>query len=160
MVHQEGRPAVRRHENVVSFVRPQAPITGASALDLVYQAAEIFGTIENNAREIEARAQSMCRSAAERLRLAEQRSESAENSLREIIAEADRKLSDASMALTQIELRIAATEDKATAAEIRAQVAEAEAREAKQALALVEDAIRRRLLCASPEAASRLHEVA
>jgi hypothetical protein len=102
----------------------------------------------------------MCRSAAERLRLAEQRSESAENSLREIIAEADRKLSDASMALTQIELRIAATEDKATAAEIRAQVAEAEAREAKQALALVEDAIRRRLLCASPEAASRLHEVA
>ena len=38
------------------------------------------------------------------------------------------------------------------AAEIRAQVAEAEAREAKQALALVEDAIRRRLLCASPEA--------
>lgn len=160
MAYQEGRSAVRSHENVVSFVRTQAPITGASALDLVYQAAEIFGTIENNAREIEARAQSMCKSAAERLRLAEQRSESAENSLREIIAEADRKLSDASMALTQIELRIAATEDKATAAEIRAQVAEAEAHEAKQALALVEDAIRRRLLCASPEAASRLHEVA
>ena len=46
------------------------------------------------------------------------------------------------------------------AAEIHAQVAEAEAREARQALALVEDAIRRRLLCASPEAARRLCEVA
>ena len=105
----------------------------------MYQAAEIFNSIENNAREIEARAQAMCKSAAERLRLAEQRTVSAENSLREVIADADRKLSDASRALTQVEFRIAATEDKAAAAEIRAQVAEAEAREAKQALALVED---------------------
>ena len=62
--------------------------------------------------------------------------------------------------LTQVEFRITATEDKAAAAEIRAQVAEAEAREAKQALALVEDALRRRLLCTSPEAAGRLYEVA
>jgi hypothetical protein len=38
--------------------------------------------------------------------------------------------------------------------ESRAQAAEAEAHEAKQALALVEEAIRRRILCASPEAAS------
>jgi hypothetical protein len=36
--------------------------------------------------------------------------------------------------------------------EFRAQAAEAEAREAKQALALVEEAIRRRLLCASSKA--------
>jgi len=40
------------------------------------------------------------------------------------------------------------------------QAAEAEAREARQALALVEEAIRRRLLCASPEAESRLNAVA
>ena len=160
MAHREGRPAVRRHENVLSFVRPPVPTAGAGALDLVYQAAEIFSSIENNAREIEARAQAMCRSAAERLKLAERRTEAAENSLRGVIADADRKLSDASRALTQVELRIAATEDKAVAAEIRAQVAETEAREAKQALALVEDAIRRRLLCASPEAVSRLYEVA
>jgi len=39
-------------------------------------------------------------------------------------------------------------------------VAEAEAREAKQALALVEEAIRRRLLCPSAEAEGRLHAVA
>jgi hypothetical protein len=158
MALREGRPAVRSSENVLSFVRSPIPATGAGALDLVYQAAEIFNSIENNAREIEARAQAMCKSAAERLRLAEQRTVSAENSLREVIADADRKLSDASRALTQVEFRIAATEDKAAAAEIRAQVAEAEAREAKQALALVEDAIRRRLLCASPEAVGRLYE--
>src|SRR5512132_3382016 len=78
---------------------------------------------------------------------AEQRTESAENSLREVVVDADRKLADASRALTQVERRITAAVDEAAAAEIRAQVAEAEAREAKQTLALVEDAIRRRLLC-------------
>ena len=160
MAYREGRPAVRRNENVLSFVGSPVPTTGASALDLVYQAAEIFSSIEHNAREIEARAQAMCKSAAERLRLAEQRTESAENSLRGVIADADRKLSDASRALTQVELRITAAEEETAAAEIRAQIAEAEAREAKQALALVEDAIRRRLLCASPEAVGRLYEVA
>ena len=160
MAYREGRPAVRSSENVLSFVRPPVRAAGADALDLVYQAAEIFSSIENSAREIEARAQAMCKSAAERLRLAEQRTESAEHSLREVVADADRKLSDASRALTEVELRIAAVQDEATAAEVRAQVAEAEAREAKQALALVEDAIRRRLLCASPETTRRLHEVA
>ena len=92
--------------------------------------------------------------------VAELRTESAENSLRGVIADADRKLSDASRALSDVERRVSTAEDKAVAAEVRAQVAEAEAREAKQALALVEDAIRRRLLCASPKAASRLYEVA
>ena len=160
MAHREGRPAVCRSENVLSFVRPPVPTPGADALDLVYQAAEIFNGIENNAREIEARAHAMCKSAAERLKLAEQRTESAENSLREVIADADRKLADASRALTQVELRITAAVDEATAAEIRAQVAETEAREAKQTLALVEDAIRRRLLCAGPETARRMYDVA
>jgi hypothetical protein len=155
-----GRSAVRSNENVLSFVRPPAPSAGTGALELVYQAAEIFSSIENGAREIEARAQAMCKSAAERLRWAEPRTESAENSLRGVIADADRKLSDASRALSDVERRVSAAEDKAVAAEVRAQVAEAEAREAKQALALVEDAIRRRLLCASPKAASRLYEVA
>ena len=160
MTSRGGRSAVRRNENVLSFVRPPVPSAGAGALELVYQAAEIFSSIENSAREIEARAQAMCKSAAERLRRAEQRTESAENSLRGVIADADRKLSDASRALSDVERRVTAAEDRAVAAEIHAQVAEAEAREAKQTLALVEDAIRRRLLCASPEAAGRLYEVA
>ena len=160
MTRRGARSAARRDENVLSFVRPPVPTAGAGALELVYQAAEIFSSIENTAREIEARAQAMCKSAAERLRLAEQRTESAENSLRGVIADADRKLSDASRALSVGALRVTRAEDKAVAAEVRAQVAEAEGREAKQALALVEDAIRRRLLRASPEAVSRLYEVA
>ena len=55
---------------------------------------------------------------------------------------------------------IEVAEDRLTAVEFRAQAAEAEARETKKALALVEGAIRRRLLCASPEAASGLNAVA
>src|SRR5258708_36534563 len=105
MDSREARPAVRRNEKVLSFVRPPVPTAGASALDLVYQAAEIFSSIEHNAREIDARAQAMCKSAAERLRLAEQRTESAENSLRGVIADADRKLSDVSRARTHVRLR-------------------------------------------------------
>ena len=155
MNRRGGRSAARRNENVLSFVRPPVPAAGAGALELVYHAAEIFSSIENTAREIEVRAQAMCKSAAQRLSLAERRTESAENSSRGVIADADRKLSDASRALSEVALRVTTADDKAAAAEVRAQVVEAEAREAKQALALVEDAIRRRLLCASPEAVSR-----
>ena len=43
-------------------------------------------------------------------------------------------------------MRIEAAEDQLTAMEFRAQAAETEAREAKQALVLVEEAIRGRLL--------------
>jgi hypothetical protein len=160
MARREERPAVRRNENVLSFERPAAKVAGSDALDLVYQAAEIFNGMERDARELEARALAMCRSAADRLKVAEQRTESAEHSLREVVANADRKLADASRALTEIELRITAAEDKAAAAEARAHVAETEARDAKQTLALVEDAIRRRLLCASPEASGKMCEVA
>ena len=159
MTSRGGRSAVLGNENVLSFVCSPVPSAGAGALELVYQTAEIFSSIENSAREIEARAQAMCKSAAERLRLAEQLTESAENSLRGVIADADGKLSDASRALSEGALRVTRAEDNAVAAEVRAQVAEVETREAKQALALVEDAIRRRLLCASPEAVSRLYEV-
>ncbi len=160
MARREAGPADRRNENVLSFERPPVRAVGADALDLVYQAAEIFNGMEKDAREIEARAHAMCNSAAERLKLAEQRTKSAEHSLREVVANADRKLADASRALANIELRITAAEDAAAAAEIRAHVAEMEAHEVKQSLALVEDAIRRRLLCASPEASHRLHDVA
>ena len=160
MTYREGRTAVHSNENVLDFIRPAAPTAGASALELVYQAAEVFSGIENNAREIEARAQAMCKTAAERVRLADQRAESAEYSLREVVAEAGLKLSEASRALTQVELRIKTTEERAAAAEARAMAAEAELRKAKRSLALVEDAIRRRLLCAGPETARKLYDVA
>ena len=147
-------------ENVLSFARSSEPDRGASALDLVYQAADVFSDIEARARETEARAQSMCKAAAERLRSAEARSEAADRSRREIITEADCKLQDASRALRQAELRVTAAEDKVTALEVRAQVAEAKAREAIDALALVEEAIRRRLLCPSSPTTGKMSAVA
>src|ERR1700730_3681760 len=149
-----------RNENVLTYARASASDCGTTALNLVYQAAEVFSSMEEHAREIEARAQSLCKGAAERLKLAEKRIEAAERARREIITEADCKLQDASRALKQAQSRIEATEDQLTAVEFRAQAAEAEAREAKQKLALIEEAIRRRLLCVSPEAAGGLNALA
>ena len=147
-------------EKVLSFARPSVPDSGETALNLVYQAADVFRSIEDRAQQTEAHAQALCKSAMERLKLAEMRAEAAERARREVVIEAECKLQDASRALTQAQSRFEETEDRLTAAEFRAQAAEADAREAKQALALVEEAIRRRLLCANAEVDSRLNEVA
>jgi hypothetical protein len=70
----------------------------------------------------------------------------------ELVIEVERKLRDASRALAEAQSRIEAQEDRLVAAEFPAQVAEVEARDAKEALALVEEAIRQRLLCTNPTA--------
>jgi chromosome segregation ATPase len=160
MAQRNLRASIGRDENVLSLARPSVPDSGATALNLVYRAAEVFRGMEDRAQETETRAQSLCRSAAERLKHAEQRIEAGERARRELITEAECKLQDASRALKQAQSRLEAAEDRLTAVEFRAQAAEAEAHEAKQALALVEEAIRRRLLCANPEADSRLGAVA
>jgi len=134
----------------VSYARPLISDSGAIALNLVHQAAEVFRGMEDRAQETEARAQALCKSAMKRLSLAELRTEAAERAQRELITEAECKMQDASRALRQAQSRLAEAEDRLTAVEFRAQAAEAEAREAKQALALVEEAIRGRLLCANP----------
>ncbi len=108
--------------------------------------------MEDHARETEVRAQSLCKSALERLELAEKRIETVERERREAI----NKLRDASKALEEAQSHIIAVEDRLTAAEFRAQAAETDAREAKQALALVEEAIRSRLLSADPKAGPSL----
>src|SRR6266481_2597177 len=130
-----------------SVDRPSSPDLAATALNLVYQAAEVFSSMEDHARETETRAYSICKSAAEGLNLAEKRIEAAECARREV----DSELLETSRALKQAQSRIEAAEDKLAALEFRAQAAEAEAREAKKALALIEEAIRTRLLRASPE---------
>lgn len=150
MAPHRMRASVGRNENVQSLAR-SATDCGTTALNLVYQAAQVFSSIEDHARETEARAQSQCKSAVERLKLAEKAAELAQH---EVIREADCKLQEASIALKQAQSRIVAAEDELTAVEFRAQAAEAEAREAKEALGLVEEAIRRRLLRANPEAGS------
>ena len=104
--------------NLGPSVGPQD--VGATALELVDQAAEVF------------RAQ------------------------RDLIIAADRQLQDASRALERAQARIDAQQDQLTAFEFRAQAAEANAREARQALALVEEAIRRRLLSAKPDVNEKL----
>ena len=94
------------------------------------------------------------------VRLAELRAEAAERAQRELIITAEDKLQGACRALEQAQSCIEAQKDKLTATELRAQMAEAEARKAKEALALVEEAIRKRLLRANPDADSRLTAMA
>src|SRR5258707_15111668 len=129
MAQHSLRATVGESENVLRFVRPSGPDCGATALNLVYQAAEIFSSIENHARETEARAQSLCKSAVERLK-------GAERARLEIINEAYCKLQEAARALKDAQSRIVAAEDKLTAVEVRAQTAGLEAGEAKQGLPL------------------------
>jgi len=123
-------------EKVLAFPKRTEPVKndGQSAIDLVYQAAEVVGNLHHNARETEIRAQTLCRTAHEKLRLAERRAESAEN------------------ALNLAESRIASAEAKLSAAELNAKKAETKARELEQALTLIEEAIRTRLLGERQEA--------
>jgi hypothetical protein len=160
MSQSNSKASVGGDEAVLSFPSPMPPDKGSTALDLVYQAADVFRGMEKHARETEARAQALCTNALERMRLAEMRVEAAEQAQRELIVTAERKLQNACRALEQAQSCIESQKDKLTAVELRAEVAEAEARQAKEALALVEEAIRKRLLCASPDADGRLTAVA
>jgi len=157
MAQRHSRASVGGDENL-SF--PPEPDRGATALDLVFQAADVFRDMEKHARETEARAQSLCKNALERLRFAEMRAQAAEQAQRELVVMAELKLKDVCRALEQAESCMEAQKDKLTAVELRAEVAEAEARQAKEALALVEVAIRERLLCTNPNADERLRAVA
>ena len=133
-MEQRGfRRSVLEGEIALGVARPSSSNTGVHALDLVYQAAGVFRSIEDRARETEARA------------------EAAERGQRELIAITERKLSDASKALEEAQKRIEAQQDRLSAIEYRAQAAEADARDAKQTLAQVEEAIRSRLLFTSAE---------
>ena len=140
----------RSEENLLSFGRSSPSDHGKTVLNLVCQAAERFSGMEEQVRATEARTQSMRKSAAERVQLAEKRIEEAERARREFADQADRNLQNASKALKQAQARIAAAEDQVTAFEFRAQSAEAELRQAKQTLLLVEETIRDRFLSQKP----------
>lgn len=108
-------------DNVLNFSQPEAKDYGATALDLVQQAAE-------------------------RLRLAGKEKEAAERERDQTIDALNCKLVDVTKALKQAQMRITAAEDYATAIEVRAQVAEAQLYKANRELAAVEEAVRTRLL--------------
>ena len=133
--------------NVHSFPEAASPSGESSeALDLVYRAADMFRELEDRARETEARAHAMCRAASDKVRQAEMRAEAAERAHQELAVAADQKLCEASSALEQVQSRLRSQADKLTAVEFRAQSAEAATKQAQRALAVVEEAIRKRLL--------------
>jgi len=140
------KSSLGENENVLSFSQSAARDHGATALELVNEAAEIFNSMESHARETEARAQSLCKDLTEKLLLVGKQKEAAARAHLETINELNCKLQDFTSALKQAQSRIAVAEDYATAAEFRAQAAEAQLRKANQELAAVEDAIRKRLL--------------
>jgi hypothetical protein len=129
-------------EGVPSPLRRSETGYGTVVLDLVHQAAELFSEVEEQARGAETRAEWLL----QRLHSSEARIEAAEQSRREILVESDSKLKAASRALDRAEREIIAAQDKASAAEVRAELAEIKAREALEALALVEQVIRKQLL--------------
>jgi hypothetical protein len=133
-------------ENIVNFARQPAKNHGTTALGLMQQAAEMFEGMETHARETESRAQSLCRSATERLRLAEKQRDASERARREVVNEFNAKLEHVSQALHQAQKRVVIAEDHAVAAEFRAQAAEAQLQKANRELAAIEDMIRKRLL--------------
>jgi chromosome segregation ATPase len=114
---------------ILSFRRSEpARDQSATALELVGQAAEVVAGIEDNARQIEGRAQFLVKSALEKLQLLESQVESANQDLR------------------IVQSHLATAEAQLSNAEQRAETSEARERELEHALSLIEDAIRKRLL--------------
>ena len=75
MAQRNLRTLADSGDNVLSFARQSIPDSGETALNLVYQAAEVFRGIQDKAQETETRAQVLCKSAMERVKLAEMRTE-------------------------------------------------------------------------------------
>lgn len=141
----DARPA-RDAANILAFPPTSARDGSATAIDLIYQAAEMFTGIEHRARDIEANARAMCQNAVDKLVDSERRIQAAERARRDIIADVDRRLQEVSLALSDAKARIDAAEARAAAAERRATAAETEAETARRLLTQVEDTIRSRLL--------------
>ena len=166
--HVANSSMVDSADNILNFQRPpySAKNPGAAALDLVYQAAELIGDVDNYAAERQARAENLAKQAIEKLKIADDRVRSAESGRRAAEAEikefSDRvekelsvKLQKVEEAMEQTASRIAATEAQLSAAEQRARTAEIRANEAENALKRIEEAIRSRILAKMPGNSSR-----
>lgn len=143
--------AVDSAEGILDSRRPpnSAKNPGEAALDLVYQAAEIIGDVENSAAEKQARAEKLAKQAIGKVRIADARVRSAESG--RLAAEAKTKefsdrLQEAEEAMEQMASRVAAAEAQLSTAEQQARTAELRANEAKDALNRIEEAIRTQVL--------------
>ncbi|MGB3446397.1 MAG: hypothetical protein WBA48_06850, partial [Xanthobacteraceae bacterium] len=94
--------------NILTFPAQAGRDGSATALDLIYQAAEMFTGVESRARDIEANARAMCQSAVDKLVDAERRVKAAERARRDIIADVDRRLQEVALALSDAQTRIEA----------------------------------------------------
>jgi chromosome segregation ATPase len=149
-------------ENILSFrddLSGPRKDQAAAAIQMVHQAAELIRGIEQQAADIESRAQALAKRIIAELELAEQRLCSAEAERQAIeaeIDEADLRAREADTALENAESLIASTEAKLSAAGQRAEAAEARAEEVATALARTEDAIRTLLLSKGQVVSSKL----
>jgi HSP90 family molecular chaperone len=146
-------------DNILSFKHQShsAKNPGAAVLDLVYQAADLIGGIDNYAAERQARAEALARQAIEKLKIADDHVRSAEAARRASEAEIEQfsdrvekevsiKVQEIEKAIEQMASGMAATEARLSAAEQRARNAEMRADEAENSLKLIERAIRTRIL--------------
>lgn len=166
--HVANSSMVDSADNILNFQRPpySAKNPGAAALDLVYQAVELIGDVDNYAAEREARAEKLAQQAIENLKIADDRVRSAESGRRAAEAEikefSDRvekefsiKLQEVEEAMEQTASRIAATEAQLSTAEQRARTADMRADEAENTLKRIEEAIRIQILEKMPYNARR-----
>jgi chromosome segregation ATPase len=131
---------------------------GGTALDLVYQAAEMVRSIENRANEFETRARGLAEEATEKLKLAERHIHDLETQQRAAetcIQQAHLKLQEAGEALKRERARVQAAENRLPQLEMRARSAEARAQECENALSRIEDAIRTQILGQRPPASKK-----
>jgi len=144
---QEDRQRPAAIERTRTGAAPSTPPDdGASALDLVYQAAEMIQGMTDRAGDAEARARWIVENALNKLEAAESRHQVEQMRQKDKLDEAAAELAEAGKMLKQLQARLAATEAELAAAEARAHAAEARATEAKDALLRIEDAIRVHLL--------------
>ena len=164
--HVANSSMVDSADNILNFQRPpySAKNPGAAALDLVYQAAELIGDVDNYAAERQARAENLAKQAIEKLKIADVRSaesgrRAAEAEIKEFSDRVEKELSvklqKVEEAMEQTASRIAATEAQLSAAEQRARSAEMRANEAENALKRIEEAIRSRIIAKMPGNSSR-----
>ena len=135
-------------KRVLSFPSSTA-IDSNAAVDLVYQAADLFRDLENRANENAKYAQTLAEKAVEKLQQAGERIQDLEaerETTRGHIDEANAMVREAAEALKLERSRVKAAEEQLRQLEVRVRNAEARAEKSGNALAQVEHAIRTRLL--------------
>jgi len=163
--HVANSSMVDSADNILNFQRPpySAKNPGAAALDLVYQAAELIGDVDNYAAEKQARAANLAKQAIEKLKIADDRVRSAESvrlTAEAEIKELSDRLREAEKVMEQMASRMAATEAQLSTAEQRAGTAELRANEAEDALKRIEEAIRTQILEKIPSDSRRADRAA